>query len=159
MTEQQHLLEQEEEPDVSEPKKESPDWKYFKIGSEENKVSARKVECTICHKYLSRSTVKEYSFGTSSMWKHLRTMHPRTYGRMMKEQVQPSEDNTTPAVQPQAGPSTSTATARRGDMFCVPDESPYLAKTIVHCATCHMPLAIRVSSFTEFLGAIESHHC
>ena len=59
-------------------------WEFFTTPNNINKNVAITVQCTLCGKRLKRGTAKQYSRPTSSMLRHLQTIHPRSLQKAKK---------------------------------------------------------------------------
>ena len=107
--------------------------------------------CKLCNRQLSRGTAKQYSFETSSMWKHMRAMHPRNYARLCREMEKAKTLTTTsqssssvvqtPATSPLNVPSSSaTKPLVKAGVFKVADKTWSYILTDPHN---HLPLTHR----------------
>ena len=159
-------------PDDPPVKEGSAVWKFFDLPAGQKRVSGRYVTCNICNKRLSRGTAKQYSFGTSSQWKHLRTMHPRNYASL-KRQVDESQQitsavgdstqrNPAQAVslsQTSAVPSSSVTQTGQSALFSAPDESDIFAVFVAHCRKCQQPLGFSETTYSGFTQCVRTHTC
>ena len=145
-------------PDEPDPKPASLVWDYFSLAPGEKRVSGRFVTCKICNSILSRGTAKQYSFGTSSLWKHLRTMHPRNFAAIHQRRDQPTSATgvSAPTV---VDPAATTSSNVSSGVFSSDDQSDIFGLLRAHCVKCNCPMAVGQTTYSGFTDAVRNHRC
>lgn len=133
----------EEDPPKQRP--ESVVWTFFTFPAGEKKVNARKVTCLLCDRVLSRGSDKKYSCGTASMYKHLRTIHPKNLAR---EEMRRAAKNPPPGIASTSGASTSAPPV---------DIRPEFAFLQQHCTKCKTIICYGEQSVDAICAAQRNH--